>query len=116
MIAAFIDGYGRDQVLKIGDFSTPKPGPSDILVKVYAASGNPIDFKLRDSKLRLLRHYRFPLILGHDCAGEAVEIGEKSRVSSLEIRSSLAQEIGESALLLSSSQLINATWRLCLWI
>jgi alcohol dehydrogenase len=37
---------------------------------------NPVDFKLRDGKLRLLRRYRFPLILGHDCAGEVVQVGE----------------------------------------
>ena len=76
MIAAFIDGYGSDQVLRIGDFPAPKPGPSDILVRVHAASVNPVDFKLRDGKLRLLRRYRFPLILGHDCAGEVVQVGE----------------------------------------
>jgi alcohol dehydrogenase len=37
---------------------------------------NPVDFKLRDGKLRLLRRYKFPLILGHDCAGEVVQVGE----------------------------------------
>lgn len=77
MIAAFIDGYGNDQVLKVGNLPTPKLGSCDILVKVHAASVNPIDFKLRDGKLRLLRRSRFPLILGHDCAGEVVQIGEK---------------------------------------
>jgi len=77
VIAAFIDGYGQDQVLRVGDFPAPKPNPSDILVRVHAASVNPVDFKLRDGKLRLLRPYRFPLILGHDCAGEVVQVGEK---------------------------------------
>jgi alcohol dehydrogenase len=77
VIAAFTDGYGQNQVLKVGDFPAPKPGPCDVLVKIHAASVNPIDFKLRDGKLRLLRPYRFPLILGHDCAGEVVQIGEK---------------------------------------
>lgn len=77
MRAAFIDGYGKNQVLRVGDFPPPKPGPSDILVRVHAASVNPVDFKLRDGKLRLLRPYRFPLILGHDCAGEVIQIGEK---------------------------------------
>jgi alcohol dehydrogenase len=76
MIGACIDGYGRDQVLRIRTFPTPKPGLSDVLVKVHSASVNPVDFKLRDGNLRLLRPYRFPLILGHDCAGEVVEIGE----------------------------------------
>jgi alcohol dehydrogenase len=77
VLAALIDGYGGDQILKVRDFPPPKPGSSDILVKVHAASVNPIDFKLRDGKLRLLRPYRFPVILGHDCAGEVVEIGEQ---------------------------------------
>lgn len=77
MIAAFIDGYGQDRVLRVGDFPAPMLGPSDILVRVHAASVNPVDFKLRDGKFRLLRRYRFPLILGHDCAGEVVQIGEK---------------------------------------
>src|SRR6202023_3693949 len=77
MIAACIDGYGRDQILRVRDFPAPKPGLADILVRVHAASVNPIDFKLRDGKLRVLRRDRFPLILGHDCAGEVVEIGEK---------------------------------------
>ena len=77
MIAAFIDGYGQDRVLRVGDFPAPMLGPSDIIVRVHAASVNPVDFKLRDGKFRLLRRYRFPLILGHDCAGEVVQIGEK---------------------------------------
>jgi len=76
MIAAFIEGYGRNRVLRVGDVPSPKPGPSDILVRVHAASVNPVDFKLRDGKLRLLRRYRFPIILGHDCAGEVVQVGE----------------------------------------
>ena len=81
MIAAFIDGYGSDQVLRVGDFPAPKTGPSDILVRVHAASVNPVDFKLRDGKFRLLRRYRFPLILGHDCAGEVIQIGEISHLA-----------------------------------
>jgi alcohol dehydrogenase len=76
MIAAFIEGYGRDQVLRVGNLPSPELGPSDILVRVHAASVNPVDFKLRDGKFRLLRRYKFPLILGHDCAGEVVQIGE----------------------------------------
>src|ERR1700730_18792285 len=76
MIAAFIEGYGQNRVLRVGNLPSPMFGPSDILVRVHAASVNPVDFKLRDGKLRLLRRYRFPLILGHDCAGEVVQIGE----------------------------------------
>ena len=77
MIAAFVDGYGQHQALRIGNFPAPKQGPSDIFVKIHAASVNPVDYKLRDGKFRLLRSNQFPLILGHDCAGEVLQIGEK---------------------------------------
>lgn len=76
MISAFIEGYGHHQILKIGDMPIPSLSPSDVLIKIHAASVNPIDFKIRDGKLRFLRSYSFPLILGHDCAGEIIEIGE----------------------------------------
>lgn len=75
MIAAFIERYGRDQRLQVGNFPDPQPGPNDVLVSVRAASVNPVDFKVRDGQLRFLRPYRFPLILGHDCAGEVAAVG-----------------------------------------
>lgn len=77
MIAAFINGYGHDQILKLGELPTPEPGPNDVLVKIHAASVNPIDFKVRDGKLRFVRAYQFPLILGHDCAGEIIQVGKQ---------------------------------------
>lgn len=77
MIAAFIDGYGREQILKVGNFPTPHYGPTDVLVKIHAASVNPIDFKIRDGSLRFVRSYSFPLIMGHDCAGEVIAVGEQ---------------------------------------
>lgn len=75
MISAYIDGYGKNQKLKIGDRPKPITGPTDILVKIHAASVNPIDFKIRDGMLKFLRSYPFPLTLGHDCAGEVIEVG-----------------------------------------
>ncbi len=77
MIAAFIERYGHSQTLKLGELPPPTPGPNDVLVQVCAASVNPIDFKVRDGKLRFLRPYHFPLILGHDCSGEVVQVGNR---------------------------------------
>lgn len=77
MIAAFIEGYGHSQTLKLGELPPPTPGAHDVLVQVRAASVNPIDFKVRDGKLRFLRPYHFPLILGHDCSGEVVQVGDQ---------------------------------------
>lgn len=75
MIAAYIEKYGHKEALKIGEFPVPAVGPEDILVKIHSASVNPIDFKVRDGMIRFLRSYQFPLILGHDCSGEVIQVG-----------------------------------------
>ncbi|KYG65708.1 NADPH:quinone reductase [Bdellovibrio bacteriovorus] len=77
MIAAYIEKYGHEEKLKIGDFPMPTVGPQDVLVKIKSASVNPIDFKVRDGKVRFIRQEKFPLILGHDCSGEVIQIGSQ---------------------------------------
>ena len=53
----------------------PEPGPNDLLVKVRAASVNPVDFKIRDGGVKVLIPYRFPLVLGNDLAGDVEAVG-----------------------------------------
>jgi alcohol dehydrogenase len=77
MRAAFISKYGHDEKLVFGDFDMPTLGESDVLVEIFAASLNPIDFKIRDGKLKFLRSYSFPFILGQDLAGVISEVGSK---------------------------------------
>ncbi|MCD1024567.1 NADP-dependent oxidoreductase [Enterococcus sp. SMC-9] len=75
MIAAQIENYGE----KIGLKKQPVPriGKKDLLVKVIAASINPIDLKTKDGKMKLLLHYKMPLTLGSDFAGIVVARGEQ---------------------------------------
>lgn len=75
MRAAFISGYGSQQKLTVGDRPVPDAGDNDVLIEIRAASVNPIDFKIRDGKLRFLRKYSFPLVLGHDLSGVVTKIG-----------------------------------------
>lgn len=75
MLAAYISKYGPKEKLVIGEVPKPICGEDDVLVEIHAASLNPIDFKIRDGKIKFLRSYSFPLILGHDLAGIVVEIG-----------------------------------------
>jgi NADPH:quinone reductase-like Zn-dependent oxidoreductase len=75
MRAAVIHGYGGPDRFEIRDMEAPTPGPGQLLVRVRAASVNPLDWKVRKGGLRLIRPARFPLILGFDVAGEVEAIG-----------------------------------------
>lgn len=75
MKAAVIDRYGGPEVVRIGEVPVPAIGDTDLLVKVLAASVNPLDFKTRAGQVKVLLKYRFPLILGNDLAGVVTAIG-----------------------------------------
>src|SRR5215210_5625661 len=75
MKAAVIDGYGGVDGFEIREVEKPSPGPGQLLVRVRAASVNPVDWKLRKGQLRLVKPARFPLILGYDVAGEVEAVG-----------------------------------------
>lgn len=75
MRAAVIDGYGGPDRFVVLEVEKPSPGPGQLLVRVRAASVNPVDWKMRKGGLRFLRPARFPLILGYDVAGEVEAIG-----------------------------------------
>lgn len=76
MKAAYISGYGPQQKMTLGEIPKPTAADTEILVEIHAASINPIDFKIRDGKLKFLRKYSFPLILGHDLSGVVKEVGK----------------------------------------
>ena len=79
MLAAYINCYGGPAVLEIGDLPEPAPGPLDLLVDVAAASVNPLDFKLRDGKVKALLPFGFPLTLGNDLSGTVRSVGMQVR-------------------------------------
>jgi NADPH:quinone reductase-like Zn-dependent oxidoreductase len=80
MNAIVINRYGSPEVLEQRKISTPLVEPGEVLVKVAASSINPIDFKARQGALKLVLRKRFPLVLGHDLAGEVVGLGSGSKL------------------------------------
>jgi NADPH:quinone reductase-like Zn-dependent oxidoreductase len=61
----------------VADIDTPTLGATDLLVRVHAASVNPVDIKTREGKLKTLLKYRFPLVLGNDLSGVVVDTGPR---------------------------------------
>jgi alcohol dehydrogenase len=56
---------------------TPEINEYEVLTEIHAASINPIDFKIRDGKVKMLLKYEMPLILGNDFSGVIVKTGAK---------------------------------------
>lgn len=70
MRAARIHGYGGPEVMRLDEVATPRPAEGQVLVKVRAASVNPIDWKMRRGVLKDIFPLTFPRTLGRDCAGD----------------------------------------------
>ena len=77
MKAALINRYGSNDVVSVADIDMPTLGATDLLVRVHAASVNPVDIKTRDGKLKTLLKYRFPLVLGNDLSGVVSDVGSR---------------------------------------
>jgi len=75
--AAVINRFGDNSVVRIAAVATPTVGDHDILVRVHAASVNPVDVKTRQGKMQVLLKYRLPLVLGNDVAGVVTQVGAR---------------------------------------
>jgi NADPH:quinone reductase-like Zn-dependent oxidoreductase len=75
MKAAIIKKFGTPDVFEIADIPIPKPDRNQLLVRVYATSINPIDWKQRKGNHRFILGSPFPIVLGYDVCAEVVEVG-----------------------------------------
>lgn len=76
MRAMVIDRYGKVP-MRLAEMPTPEIGEYEVLAEIHAASINPVDFKIRDGKVKLLVKYKMPLILGNDFSGVVAKVGAK---------------------------------------
>ncbi|MED3056519.1 NADP-dependent oxidoreductase [Bacillus thuringiensis] len=76
MKAMIIDRYGKVP-MRMAEVPTPEINEYEVLAEIHAASINPIDFKIRDGKVKMLLKYEMPLILGNDFAGVITKVGSK---------------------------------------
>lgn len=75
MKAVLYRTYGGPEVLEIAELAIPEPGPGQILVRVWATSVNPVDWKTASGKYWPILRARFPQVPGFDIAGEVVRCG-----------------------------------------
>jgi NADPH:quinone reductase-like Zn-dependent oxidoreductase len=71
MKAIRIHNYGGPEVLRFEDAPRPAPGAGELLIKVHAASVNPVDWKLRAGYLT----HPLPFIPGWDVSGVVETVG-----------------------------------------
>jgi len=76
MKAVVLHAYGGPDQLRYKEVPTPELKPDEVLVKVSAASLNPVDWKLRSGSIQARMPLKLPAILGRDIAGEVVKVGE----------------------------------------
>lgn len=78
MKAVRIHKFGGPEVLTIDDVPVPEPKSGEALVRVGAASVNPVDYKIRSGKFPPVREKDLPITLGRDLAGKVDKCGTDS--------------------------------------
>src|SRR6266576_1929611 len=76
MRAIVIHAYGGPEVMRLENVARPEPADDEILIRVVAASINPVDVAIRKGYIAKLVG-NFPLILGMDAAGIVEKVGNK---------------------------------------
>jgi alcohol dehydrogenase len=76
MKASQISKYGGSDVVVINKNATkPTVSPGKVLVEVYAAGVNPVDWKIREGHMAKMMPLQFPATLGGDFSGVLQEVG-----------------------------------------
>jgi NADPH:quinone reductase-like Zn-dependent oxidoreductase len=75
MRAFLVERYGREARLRAGEVPDPEVGANDVLIRVRAASINPLDRMIRDGEMKTILPYKVPFILGNDLAGVVIAVG-----------------------------------------
>lgn len=68
----------------VENFPIPKPGPKEVLVKIKATAICGTDIHIYDwSEWAQGAGIKFPLVLGHECSGEIIEVGNEVKESKI---------------------------------
>ena len=76
MRAIAIEDFGGPERLQLMSLPRPKAGKKEVLIRAVAVGVNPIDWAIREGRLREILPHTFPLVPGWDVAGVIEEMGE----------------------------------------
>lgn len=76
--AVRLSWFGGPEALQVDPISIPEPHDDEVLVKVAAASVNPVDFKTREGKFAAVTEDKLPIVLGRDLAGTVEALGTRA--------------------------------------
>lgn len=77
MKAAYINQPGPPENIIIGDLPTPDPKSGQVLVRVHAASLNPVDTYIRAGTIQM--NIPLPFVVGCDLAGVVEKVGPNTK-------------------------------------
>lgn len=69
--------YGPPEALELIDMPVPSPDEDEVLIKISYAGVNPIDWKIGEGRMKAIRAYDFPLLVGRDVAGVIEHVGSR---------------------------------------
>ncbi|MEV8148316.1 NADP-dependent oxidoreductase [Arthrobacter sp. NPDC080073] len=75
MLAYVLTRYGGADAMELQDVPRPVAGPGEVLVRVFAAGLNPVDYKQREGAVRVITRPRLPLVAGSELAGIVEAVG-----------------------------------------
>ena len=75
MKAIQVHDYGEPDQLQLEEIPRPQPEEGEVLVRVYAAGVNPVDWKIRSGMMRAFRPSTFPYVPGADLSGVVEQVG-----------------------------------------
>jgi len=73
-----IHRFGGNEVLQADDVEPSQPDAGEVLIRVYAASINPVDYKIRSGKYPAVKEDRLPYALGRDASGVIEKCGAQA--------------------------------------
>ncbi len=73
-----IHRFGGPEVLQLEDVPMPEPRDDEVVVRVLAASINPVDYKTRSGSYPAVKEDQLPVTLGRDLSGTVELLGTRA--------------------------------------